>query len=300
MTYSPFVFDNLVSDEDIHNVDGLAESLGVCLSDDCAIDDVDPSTDFLLNSLYQDLQDLNTICEADSYRLIDHVRTWYAATPRKDPHDILKHRFSDSGVYRGGRDQQGDRLFNSVAGGPFVLSFSPYLTPDVFELEDSDFKFWCEKLADRVQGFVDDHAGGLLGPLTVAVFPRGYTFYNVESRAVVTIAIIGNVSRRELEARMGSRVGTLCYGVLPQRHSPIRTSQYSFYDYALESALTHAYGDTPFGDFVEHLPFDSKHERNRLKGINYFEDLEDYLESIPEVSHNYYYTLWHDFEEFGI
>lgn len=151
-----------------------------------------------------------------------------------------------------------------------------------------------------MQDFVDDHVSGLLEPLTVVVFPPGVNFYNSESGKTITIALIGNVSRRELEDRMDSQVGTLFRGVLSQRRGSIRKPQYSFYDYALESAVTSVYGDTPFGNFVENLPFENKRERDRLKNIDYFEDLESYLETVPEVFHDYYYTLWHDFDEVDI
>lgn len=295
MTYSPFVFDSFVSDEDVHNVDGLAESLGVCLSDDCAINDVDPLTNFLLNNLYRDLQDLNTVCQADSYRLIDHVRTWYAVTPRKKPHDILNDRVLKPDLHLWGRDQYGNGLFNAVAGGPFVFSFSPYVNPKLLEQDDSGLKLWCKNLADRVQGFVDDHASGLLEPLTVVVFPPGANLYNAESGKAITIALIGNVSRRELKARMDSQVGTLFRGVLSQRHGSVGRLDYSFYDYALESAVTNVYGDTPFGDFVENILFEDEYDYEGLKGINCLEDLEDYLETVSSNLHTYYYTLWYDF-----
>lgn len=147
MIYSPFVCDERLSEQDACNADGLAESLGVCLSDDCAMDDIDPLTDFLLNDLYSDLRDLDIICRADSFNFIDHVRRWYAVTPRKDPHNILQYRTSEYGIYHWVRDQHGRGLFNPIAGGPFVSSFSPYINPELFGQGGCQFQAVVQKLS---------------------------------------------------------------------------------------------------------------------------------------------------------
>lgn len=285
MASTPFIFDQFLHHKDAHAADEIAQALGTYFAHDMFICDLDPLTEYCGSHLYahfRQLHRVNTDPRLDKYNamshtFIDHWRSWYSVSHVFNPHldEVQALRAEQHDVFsevacRANSDYRAydyDRQYaplRSIASGACIWSFSPYFgntRPDP------------ETLAQDMQDVVDDIDLTFMPELNVVVFDFSHSLYNRTSGDALTVAIFGNVTRRELTARLAHIDGVY----MAKRKGNRTADTYSFAEYLIEARVDGTYdNNTPEADFVKDAS--SGTELGAMREITTLKDLRDHLE----------------------